>query len=387
MTDKLKTGLPEVKENEPMAAHTTFNIGGPARYFFVARSSDDVVRAVTAARAVGIPFFIMGGASNILVSDKGFDGLVIRSEIFGCSFTKDGDQVIATVGAGEIWDDFVAQCVERDLAGVECLSGIPGTVGAAPVQNIGAYGQSASDIIFEVCAIDSKTNAEVRFDRAECEFGYRESIFKREAGRFIITQVTFAFKQNGVPTIMYRDLIEYFHNSPTEGRSAALHVPLSHRNSGASERQAPALQSGQGEGPTLKEVRKAVIEIRARKGYLIMPEYECYQTAGSFFKNPVISKTQFQKLQPMVNECPGVWYWPQGNGDIKVSAACLLQSAGFQKGYRKGNAGISPKHSLSLMNYGGATATEIVALFSEIQTAVREKFEIELVPEVQWIGF
>ncbi|MBI4135712.1 UDP-N-acetylmuramate dehydrogenase [Candidatus Uhrbacteria bacterium] len=353
MVRDLKEKLREARENEPLAPYTTFKIGGPAKYFFVAKSADDMVATVSAALDCGVPFFVLAGGSNILVSDQGFDGLVILSAIKGLHTELKGGKAMVTAGAGENWDELVARATEQNWAGIECLSGIPGTVGAAPVQNIGAYGQSVGDVVHSVEAVDSRDGARITFDNAGCEFGYRASIFKKMKGRYIIVAVTIALAPNAPPLLAYHDLQECF----------------------------------KGKSPMLSEVRRAVIEIRARKGYVIMPEYECYKTAGSFFMNPIISDTEFQALRPKIKECPSPWYWELDDGRIKVSAACLLQSAGFSKGYRKGNVGISPKHSLSIVNFGGASAVDVVGLAEDIKKSVQEKFGINLKEEVQLVGF
>lgn len=353
MYEKLKQKLHGVKESEPLAPYTTFKIGGPARYFFVAHSADEMVRALRAATECGVLYFILAGGSNILVSDQGFEGLVILSAIKSFQTEICDGHAIVTAGAGESWDDLVAQCVAQNWAGIECLSGIPGTVGAAPVQNIGAYGQSVGEVVEGVEAIDASSGALVTLNKAQCEFGYRTSIFKKTRDRYTITRVTLALKPDGAPLVAYHDLKEYFG----------------------------------GRKPALSEVRQAVIEIRARKGYVIMPEYKCYKTAGSFFMNPVIAQEQFQKLLLLIRGCPDPWYWLLENGTVKVSAACLLQNSGFSKGYRQGEVGISPKHALSIVNFANATARDIVALAQEIKTAVQEKFGIALTEEVQSVGF
>jgi len=200
----------EAKEYEPLAAHTTFKIGGPARYFFIAKSSEDVARAVTTAKARGVPFFVLGGGSNILVSDKGFAGLVILNRIQGFESRVNNTVAEITVGAGESWDETVARCVKNNWAGIESLSGIPGTVGAAPVQNIGAYGQSVDAVIKEVVAIDCNTMKEVCFDTRACQFSYRDSLFKQQTGRYVITRVAIALTVGGVPIVAYHDLKQYF---------------------------------------------------------------------------------------------------------------------------------------------------------------------------------
>lgn len=349
----LKKRLPEIKENVLLAPHTTFKIGGPARYFFEARSTEDMVRAVSAAHQNGVKFFVLAGGSNILVSDRGFDGLVIFNQVKGIrTELKDGKAEV-TAGAGENWDKIVELCVENNWAGIECLSGIPGRVGAAPVQNIGAYGQSVDAVIGSVEAVDSKDGTRITFDKAKCEFDYRTSVFKKAKGRYIITEVTLVLTPNGAPLLAYHDLKQYFGDIK----------------------------------PSLSEVRKAVIEIRAKKGYIIMPGYESYKTAGSFFTNPILSRDEFEKLRHKIDGCPMPWYWELTTGKVKVSAACLLQSAGFPKGYRMNEVGISPKHSLSIVNFGNARAQDVVMLMSIIKTKVRDTFGIQLEEEVQLVGF
>lgn len=367
-----KLKLSGVEENVLLAPYTTFKIGGPAKYFCIARSADEMVRAVRAAVENGVRFFVLAGGSNILVSDEGFDGLVILNEIREFRAEIQDGRAVVTAGAGESWDEIVARCVVKDFAGIECLSGIPGKVGSAPVQNIGAYGQSVGEVVESVEAVDSQSGERLTFNKTQCEFEYRTSIFKKMQGRYIITQITFALKPSGAPLIVYHDLQEYFmvHN-PSLRRLAD---PL-------------ILRGGDGGLPSLAEVRRAVIEIRAKKGYVIMPEYECYKTAGSFFMNPIIAPEQFQKLQTVISGCADPWYWRLENGAVKVSAACLLQNAGFSKGYRRGDVGISPKHALSLVNFGNATAREVVAFADEIKARVQEKFNIKLEEEVQFIGF
>lgn len=357
MIEGLRKQLGEVRENEPLAPYTTFQIGGPARYFFAAHTTEDVERAVQVALQCQMPFFVLSGGSNILVSDAGFAGLVILNTIKGLQWRIADDSVTVVAGAGENWDALVAQCVGKNLVGVECLSGIPGAVGAAPVQNIGAYGQSVDSVIEKVEAVDATTGACRVFSRAQCEFGYRTSIFKQAQGRYIITRVTFKLNVHGEPRVAYHDLQQYF----------------------------------AGKTPTLAQVRQAVIEIRARKGYVIMPEYECYKTAGSFFMNPIISAEQFEKVCSVVlreanGGCADPWFWKLADEQVKVSAACLLQSAGFSKGYRRGAVGISPKHALSIVNFAQATAREVLALAQAIKVRVREKFGIELQEEVQLVG-
>ncbi|MGD0282527.1 MAG: UDP-N-acetylmuramate dehydrogenase, partial [Dissulfurispiraceae bacterium] len=254
------------------------------------------------------------------------------------------------------WDAFVKFCAEHNWQGVESLSGIPGTVGAAPVQNIGAYGQSAESVVEEVRAIDISTYAATLFNNSECGFGYRKSVFNTEtAGRYIITSVTFRLAACGCPNVTHHDLKRYF-------PSTANITPA--------------------------QVRNAVLEIRNSKGLLVLDGYERLNSAGSFFKNPVVSHDIFERVDKTVRDMGGCenWCWPQASGEVKISAACLIQTTGFTRGYRRGNVGISPRHTLALINYGNATAAEVIAFARQVQEQVREKFAITLKPEVQLIG-
>lgn len=329
---------------------TTFEVGGKARFFTVVRSQQQAIKAIKFAKGKNLPIFMLGGGSNVVVSDQGFKGLVIKNEIRGCKLGPDGTVVVA---AGENWDEVVAASVSQNLAGIECLSGIPGTAGGAVVQNIGAYGQTLADVILEVRGIKVSENQEFLFAHDQCEFKYRNSLFKRSPGAFLVTTFRLKLKPQGVASITYPDVREHFNQK----------LNLS-----------------------LAEVRKAIIEIRARKGYVIMSGYECYKTAGSFFKNPVVSKEKFQSIKSRISGCKLPWFWELPNNKVKLSAACLLQETGFAKGYRQGKVGISPKHSLSIVNLGKATASEIKNFAQKIKDAVKDKFGIMLEEEVLYVG-
>jgi len=345
------------KENITLAPLTTFNIGGLARYFVAVGNEAEVRKAVKFAHEKDIPIFVLAGGSNILVSDKGFPGLVIHNKISGFKIERRGDKTVVRVGSGENWDETVRRVVEENLSGIECLSGIPGSVGAAPVQNIGAYGQSFSDVAVEVKAIDLKTGKLEIFDKARSGLEYRKSIFNTtEAGRYFITEVIMELIKGGAPLLNYHDLKDRF----------------------------------SGKNPSLKEVRQAVIEIRAKKGMVILPGYECYKSVGSFFKNAIVEAPALEKILKLTqgrNWCKEPWFWKQADGKIKVSAACLIEQAGFQKGFCEGNIGISPKHTLALINCGGATAREMIQLAKKIQDQIFEKFGIKIEAEAQLIGF
>ena len=359
---------PLIQENVLLAPLTTLGIGGSARFFAEALSESELIAAIEFAEQRDLPVFILGGGSNVLVSDEGLSGLVVRVAIKGifgrdgwdrfrtCPTDEDQSKWIeqVTVGAGEDWDGFVRQCVERNLAGVECLSGIPGLVGGTPVQNVGAYGQEVSETITQVRVFDRQTKQIVEFSNAECGFRYRTSIFNStERNRYVVLAVSFALKANGEPALRYPDVKNFF--------------------------------AGRNDEPTLAEVRQAVIEIRSRKGMVIVPDDPDCRSAGSFFKNPLLSAEAFAKLEAVAGERPPSF--PAGDDKVKVPAAWLIERAGFQRGYAKGRAGISSKHTLAIINRGNATAQEVLGLVAEIQARVAELFGVELKPEPVLVGF
>jgi UDP-N-acetylmuramate dehydrogenase len=347
----------EVRENVSLAALTTFAVGGPARYFIEVASENDVVSALAFAGEKGLDHLVLGGGSNVLVSDDGFPGLVILNRIKGLSVEEAGGTVFATAGGGEEWQNFVDLCVARDWQGLECLAGIPGTVGASPIQNVGAYGQEVSQVIARVHCLETATGKAVIFENGDCAFRYRESIFTTSAaGKYLVLSVTFTLIRGGTPVVTYRELEE--------------------RLSGFTS-------------PTLADVRDAVIEIRAGKGVLIRTGYESFKSAGSFFKNPIVTATQFRDIEAIIAGEAGStnWAWPLPNGDVKISAAYLIQRAGFNRGFRTGNVGISPYHTLILINGNGASARDIVDFAAEVQQRVLDRFGALLHPEARLIGF
>ncbi|MFN0109306.1 MAG: UDP-N-acetylmuramate dehydrogenase [Blastocatellia bacterium] len=338
-----------IEENIPLAPLTTLGIGGTARFFVEASSEADLVEAILFAEARSLPVFILGGGSNVLISDEGFPGLVIRVAIKGINWNEQ-----VTAGAGEDWDGFVQQCVERGLAGLECLSGIPGLVGGAPVQNVGAYGQEVSETITRVRVYDRRSARIVEFSNAECGFSYRASIFNSsQRGRYVVLAVTYALRQGSKPTLRYPDVKNFF--------------------------------ADRNDQPSLAEVRQAVIQIRSRKSMVIVPDDPNCRSAGSFFKNPVISAEAFAKLEAAAGERPPSF--PAAEDQVKVPAAWLIERAGFQRNYTKGRTGISSKHTLAIINRGGATAGEVLELAQEIQERVIEKFGVQLTPEPVFVGF
>jgi len=343
-----------IQEGVALAPWTTLRVGGPARYFAEARSEEEVREAVEFSRERSLPLFVLGGGSNLVVADAGWPGLVLKMSLAGVEVHADGDRVVFDVGAGVVWDDFVAKAVGRNCAGIECLSGIPGSTGGTPVQNVGAYGQEVSATIEAVRVLDLKSDRVIEMDNAACGFGYRASIFNTaERGRHIILRVKFHLCENGKPTLKYADLQKHF-DEKTQ---------------------------------TLGDVRRAVCEIRRSKGMLIVPGDPDSRSVGSFFKNPVLSEVQFDDVSSRAGargfEIPN---YPASDGQHKVSAAWLVEHSGFSKGYRLGAAGISHKHALALVNPGEATAADIIQLKSEIQMRVGEEWGLFLEPEPVFVG-
>lgn len=371
-----------------LAPLTTLNVGGPARFFVRAETEDQVAEAVEFAARRGLELFVLGGGSNVVVSDDGFDGLVLNLVLrpgsreidrWEAGATEDAEEEIKdengstkdtkeeieikeikeeksvriVVPAGASWDGFVEYCVANGLAGVECMSGIPGSVGGTPVQNVGAYGQEVSETIESVRCFDRQANGFVTLGNAECGFSYRRSIFNStHRGRYIVVSVAYRLLPGGRPKIVYKDLIEHF----------------------------------QGREPSLRDTREAVIAIRRAKSMVIDDGDPNRRSAGSFFKNPIVAMEKLTEIREK-NALDDVPHFPAGDGRAKIPAAWLIERAGFRKGHRMGNAGISTKHSLALVNNGGATASEIIELKNAIQAAVEDKFGIGLEPEPIFVGF
>jgi UDP-N-acetylmuramate dehydrogenase len=328
------------QRNVPLAPLTTIGIGGPAKLFFEARSADDVRDAVAWAQSNGESLLVLAGGSNVLIADEGFDGLVMRVHLRGIDVERHG---VVKVAAGEPWDDFVAMAVRNNWAGVECLSGIPGSTGATPIQNVGAYGQDVSETIVKVDAFDRTTGAIVSLTNADCRFAYRDSVFKNEAkDRYVVLSVTFHLRPDGAPLLRY-----------------------------------PELQQFAGDAANLQQVRDAVITIRRKKGMVIDPTDPDTRSDGSFFMNPIVPPSLVRTDMP---------HWPAGK-NVKLSAAWLIEHAGFHKGFVHGRVGISSKHTLAIINRGGGTAAEVLELVGMIQDRVREEFGVELRPEPNFIGF
>jgi UDP-N-acetylmuramate dehydrogenase len=329
--------------------YTSLRVGGPAEKFVEVGTESEIIAAIEAAGDT--PILIIGGGTNILVADTGFEGTVIRitshsmqSEIDACSGAT------LTIGAGENWDEFVATTLERGFAGLETLSGIPGTVGAAPIQNIGAYGHEVSEFITRVRTYDRQTKSLKTFTNSECEFSYRNSHFKAHPGRYVVLDVQFNLRQGEMTTaITYAEL----------AKKLGIEV---------------------GEKAPIDKTRRAVLELRGAKGMLLNPGDRDSWSAGSFFTNPIVSQEIAAKLPE------GAPQWPTPDGRIKTSAAWLIENSGVHKGDSHGGARVSTKHVLALTNAGNATATDIAELAKSAQKSVFEKFGITLEAEVNLVG-
>lgn len=319
---------------------TTLRLGGPAERFVEARTDDEIIGALTSAPGA---LLVMSGGSNLVVADEGFPGTAVRIASRGVEV--EGERV--TVAAGEPWDGFVAFCVDRDLAGIECLSGIPGSAGATPIQNVGAYGQDVSQTIAAVRVYDRDRGAIATLSPADCGFGYRTSALKR-SDRYVVLSVTFAL-------------------SSSTHASAVRYAELARAVS---------------DRPSLAEVREAVLSLRRAKGMVIDPDDPDSISAGSFFVNPVLTADEFAKLGSRY-DLPS---WAEPDGRVKTSAAWLIEHAGFGRGYGNGQVGISSKHTLALINRGEATTDELLALARELRDGVRERFGVELQVEPTLVG-
>ena len=346
-----------LQENVSLAPLTTLQVGGPARYFVDATTEEEVREAVEWDGLREYPMFILGGGSNLVISDAGWPGLVLKISLRGIDGTTRQDQMRFEVGAGEEWDGFVAHAVARNCGGVECMSGIPGSVGGTPVQNVGAYGQEAGDTIASVLALDLEDMQTREMSAAECGFSYRTSIFNsKHRGRYILLRVTYELTIGAASSIRYADLQRYF--------------------------------GGWEAPPSLAQTRDAVRTIRAAKAMLITPGDPDCRSAGSFFKNPILSETEYQNLMAEAKSRDlQVPSYPLVSSEQKISAAWLVEHSGFAKGFTLGRVGISRKHALALVNKGGATATEIFDLKYMIEQRVREQWGVQLMPEPVFVGF
>ncbi|HXZ65152.1 MAG TPA: UDP-N-acetylmuramate dehydrogenase [Streptosporangiaceae bacterium] len=386
------TGVPFLElqllttEQVRLAEYTTLRLGGPASRFTAAGSEADLVEAVAAADRVGEPVLVLGGGSNLVVADDGFPGLVVRVAATGLRLAADDGAVQVTAAAGQDWDELVRGCLAEELSGLECLSGIPGSAGATPIQNVGAYGQEVAETITAVRAYDRLTGQVVRLGRPDLGFGYRTSTFKRQAaaaasagrpgggpadgsggaapvvatGRFVVLDVTFRLAASPLSApVRYAELARLL------GVAEGSRVPL-------------------------PEARGAVLELRRRKGMVLDSADPDTRSAGSFFTNPVVSAARFGELSARFGESAGIPHWPAADGGVKLSAAWLIEHAGFARGFRLADdpdgARISTKHTLALTNPDGSTTASLIRLARAIRAGVHAAFGVELAAEPTLVG-
>ncbi|MEV3992024.1 UDP-N-acetylmuramate dehydrogenase [Streptomyces sp. NPDC049837] len=342
----------------PLAPLTTFRLGGPATRLVTATTDDEVVAAVREADETGTPLLVIGGGSNLVIGDKGFDGTALRIATRG--FALEGTRL--ELAAGEVWTDAVARTVEAGLAGIECLAGIPGSAGATPIQNVGAYGQEVSATITEVVAYDRRAGETVTIPNAECDFSYRHSRFKADPDRFVVLRVRFELEDAG-------------------GLSAPIRYAETARVLGVEP----------GDRVPAATARETVLKLRAGKGMVLDPEDHDTWSAGSFFTNPILEREQYEEFLGRVRDRLGPDVTPPAfpagdDGRVKTSAAWLIDKAGFTKGYGTGPARISTKHTLALTNRGEATTEDLLALAREVVAGVRDAFGVTLVNEPVTVG-
>jgi UDP-N-acetylmuramate dehydrogenase len=342
-------------EYVPLADHCTMGVGGPARYFVEARDEAAVIAAHEWARARRVPLRVLGGGSNLVVADAGVDALVVKIAMRGNNARLVDGAAELTAAAGEPWDALVRDTVERGWAGLECLSGIPGLVGATPMQNVGAYGQEVSDSVSSVRVFDSSTGRIVTFANRECRFDYRDSVFRSgEPGRYVVLAVTYRLRPGGAATVRYVDV---------EKALAARGIAT----------------------PTLADVRAGVLAIRRSKSMVLDPHDENRRSCGSFFTNPIIAGDALAAVVTRTGDT-AMPRWPLADGRVKLSAAWLIERAGFTRGLTDGPVGLSTRHSLAVVAHDNARAKDVVLFARRLQSAVEQRFGVRLTPEPVFWG-
>ena len=338
------------REHVSLAPHCTMRIGGAARYLVEATDEAHVREAVEWARGRSLPVRVLGGGSNLVIADEGVEGLVLKIGLRGIAARPAGDAVEVTAAAGEPWDAFVRHTVEQGWAGLECLSGIPGLVGATPIQNVGAYGREVADTVTAVRALDRETGEVITLGPAECGFAYRDSVFKRRfPGRHVVLAVTYRLTVGGAPSVRYADLTR-----DLERRGIAR--------------------------PSLGQVRETVVAIRRSKSMVLDPGDVNVRSCGSFFLNPIVAPGAFAAIDARAAglDMPS---WPQPDGGVKLSAAWLIERAGFRRGQHEGPVGLSTRHTLAIVCHDGARAKDVVAFARRVRAGVEERFGVRLHPE------
>lgn len=352
-----------IQEHISLAPFTTLGVGGKARFFIEAVSIAEVEEAVSFAHERALPLFVLGGGSNIVIADDGFDGVVLMVRMTDVTFAEQGDAVLVTAGAGASWDALVAKAVARGYVGIECLSGIPGTVGGAIVANLGAYGAQASDTFVSADVLDMQgaSNKVKVVSKEECAFAYHDSMFSHVSGRYVVLTARFKLHASGASRFSYQG---------NRFDLAALATKLGHE-------------------PTQEEVRTAILNMRAEKGMLV----DSYQSAGSFFHLPFVSSAKYEEIRAKVRTLDAEkeahlrpWAWKQTDGSYKVASGFLFEYTEFQRGYVRESVGISPKHTLAIINRGGAEAADVARLARDMQDAVERVFGIHLEREVEYVG-
>jgi len=339
-----------VRERAALAPYTTLGVGGPARWFVEAPDEATLRDALAWSRARGVALRMLGGGSNVVVADAGVEALVVRVGLRGVTTREAGRVVDITAAAGEPWDELVALAVARGWAGLECLSGIPGLVGATPMQNVGAYGQEVSDTVVAVRALDTTTGEALTLSPAECGFAYRDSAFKsRELGRYVVLAVTYRLRPGAAPTLGYADV---------ERAVAARGLTA----------------------PTLADVRASVLAIRRTKSMVLDPDDPNRRSCGSFFTNPIVVAADADQVAQRAGEAT-MPRWPQADGGVKLSAAWLIERAGFRRGQREGAVGLSTAHALAVVAHDGARAADVLGFARRLQASVAERFGVRLALE------
>lgn len=339
-----------LRENVPLAPFTTLDLGGPARYLFEAASEERLFEALAWATEEGLPTLLMGGGSNLVIADGGFPGLVVAVRLRGVDF---GPRATVQAAAGEDWDGLVAATVDAGLSGLECLSGIPGTVGATPIQNVGAYGAQISDSLATLRVLDRASGQVVRLGPEDVDFGYRDSRLKRNPDRWVVLSVTLALEPGGLPLVRY-----------------------------------PELAAVVGARASAQEVRLAVLSLRRKKSMVLAPDDDNRRSVGSFFMNPVVEVAVAEDVaaRAQARGLPPPPRYFAGEGRVKLAAAWLIEQSGFERGTRRGPVGLSSRHALALVHHGGGTTSALLAFADEIRAGVRAHFGVELEPEPRIVG-
>ncbi len=343
------------REHVPLAPYCTLGVGGPARYFVDVRDATMVQAALAWARRRGLAMRVIGGGSNLLVADEGVEALVVRIGLRGVTARRRGPHVVVTAAAGEPWDALVGRAVERGWAGLECLSGIPGSVGATPIQNVGAYGQEVSETLVYVRALDTRDGTVLTLSNRDCRFTYRDSVFKSgEPERWVVLAVQYRLRPGGAPSVRYAELARHL-----GARGAA--------------------------APSLADVRASVLDIRRSKSMVIEPDDENRRSCGSFFTNPIVTAAEAAKVQALTGDA-AMPQWTQTDGRVKLAAGWLIERAGFSRGLRDGPVGLSTRHALAIVAHEGAKARDVARFARRVQATVAERFGVRLIPEPVFWG-